>query len=95
MSQSTIARPTPGPWKYSEVKQEHLIHGPEGDCIAWCNGIRADNAANARLIAAAPALLEALEMFSSMKYDRPLAEWINHREAKMRAALAKARGESR
>ena len=51
---------TPGPWIYSEVKGDHVVHGPEGDCITWCNGVRAPNAANARLIAAAPDLLAAL-----------------------------------
>jgi hypothetical protein len=53
-------------------------------------------AANATLWAAAPELYEALEMYSpETKHDRPLVAWIDHRAAKMRAALKKARGESR
>jgi hypothetical protein len=55
-----------------------------------------EDLANALLIAAAPELLEALEMYSSeTKHDRPLSAWILHRDAKTKAALRRVKGEPR
>ena len=50
---------TPGPWKVKEYRQMYSVIGPDmKECV--CTFPPADNAyANARLIAAAPELLEA------------------------------------
>jgi hypothetical protein len=55
-----------------------------------------EDEANGLLLVAAPELYAALEMYSpEVKPDRPLGAWILYRDAKMRAALKKARGETR
>lgn len=97
---------TPGPWKVYERVSNHdsdsWIKGPDGEQIA--SGIGHEDEpqqlANARLIAAAPELLEALQdlvgwgglatlldegIRASVKGDRV---WVN-----ARAVIAKATGE--
>lgn len=62
---------TPGPWKAHpsplDSAQVPCITGPDGwniaTCTHWENHDRPTENANARLIAASPALLEALEKF--------------------------------
>lgn len=76
MTDTTTAH-TAGPWKaignpYSDKARD--IVSPEGDRIAAVNGAAFDNssevASNARLIAAAPDLLEALEDMVHL-FDHP------------------------
>lgn len=58
---------TKGNWKYTQAGHNHWIHGPNGEAIAYIGGqdgvftsVRnVPHKANARLIAAAPDLLEA------------------------------------
>lgn len=93
---------TPGPWSYSKStdgwsytinihQAENAEYTPDWSDVAFCTckgerqGIQE---ANARLIAAAPDLLAALELIME-SYDLNLDE-INA----ARAAIAKARGES-
>ena len=52
-----MIKPTPGPWKKNGTK----IVGPRGSFIADVGDTYADAGANARLIAAAPELLEHLK----------------------------------
>jgi len=58
---------TKGPWTIScdEVKEGRLVYGPDAHLVADCHNIRVrtkeEEQANARLIAAAPELLEALQ----------------------------------
>ena len=90
----TKAKHTPGPW---EVKQfgGPQISGPAGYAVRTMWGalhvddLQGQDAANARLIAAAPDLLEALEELIGD------TEWGCYRATylKARAAIAKARGE--
>jgi hypothetical protein len=62
-------KPTPGPWKAQHridllTRAEAAIYGPDGDMVAMVYGslgLDGDPMATASLIAAAPALLEALE----------------------------------
>ena len=61
MSTKTKTQHTPGPWKLLSPDQ---VRGSEGQWICSCEGGRhreEKDAANARLIAAAPELLSALE----------------------------------
>ena len=76
---------TPGPWGFEESTKT-IRAVPQNYWLAtmdsWDGAV--DHEANARLIAAAPDLLEALEEM--------VDESIN-REVKARAAIAKARGQ--
>lgn len=83
---------TPGPWKVSQNVTRHVI-GPEGGVVAcaeltWTNEI---TEANARLIAAAPELLEALISLERLA-GKPLMHAEQARIAAS-AAIAKATGE--
>jgi len=90
---------TPGPWSYRgslgphsnpHLLGPHVVENTTGIQIAILNGWRSEvSEANARLIAAAPALLEALEGF------------VNHGTCfdkedmdKARAAIKAAKGEA-
>ena len=85
---------TPGPWRLDEGQSSrvYLIDGKDG-AVGELVFAETRNPADARLIAAAPELLEALQEL--MDDDAP---WDGMRWAdacdKARAAIAKARGES-
>lgn len=91
---------TPGPWFITGNMTRYIEASIGGGLIqevASCGPTEADNGygeqqmANARLIAAAPELLEALE------HAVKTAEWDTYGRAslnKARAAIAKARGEA-
>lgn len=94
------AKHTPGPWFSMDDRDGNIRglrgrHGPESVNVVNWNGIsRASSAngqANARLISAAPELLEALEAITAL-YDtdegcRSIPEYTA-----ARAAIAKAKG---
>ena len=88
----TNTQHTPGPWSYSEGTR--TIRGPQNHWLAsmdsWDGAI--DHAANARLIAAAPCLLDALR--GLLDFEPPL---LSAKERKAyaiaRAAIAKATGQ--
>ena len=96
---------TKGPW---EMDAGLNIHGPDNRLVANCGGrsqnfdtekCEAENKANAHLIAAAPELLEALEMMVRQFGPHPREDtegWREEYEAcdSARAAIAKAKGES-
>jgi hypothetical protein len=84
---------TPGPWstdlKIDCGSPHSEILGADGEIVAalWPPSLR--DQANARLIAAAPELLEALEQIARMDYGNPYAS----RCADVaRAAIARATG---
>ena len=83
MKQDKGASFTPGPWEYRELKDgwgifpasvsrkswsdDQVICGGEGDYdLLW---LKEPDEANARLIAAAPELYEALETFANARVD--------------------------
>ena len=85
-----MSKHTPGPW----IADGAQIFTSDTN-VAQANGYRIDRetvAANARLIAAAPELLEALQKIAGNTYD----EWTNGADAARiaRAAIAKATGEN-
>ncbi len=96
---------TPGPWRTSGPSKvvsaisdggDYAILDADGEIIAEAirqvgpSDFRPANA-NARLIAAAPDLLEALEAI--LAEDNPTLATMNERLEAGRAAIAKARGE--
>ena len=76
---------TPGPWHLGYNKHDASIHN--GVTIASVCDDATHWKANARLIAAAPDLLAALELIHSNAGESP--EWIRERIA---PAIAKAKG---
>lgn len=93
---------TPGPWVSSYMPEEcgdYVISGGNGVSVAISIGGTKTEAHNARLIAAAPELLEAAEHCREllMRYEinRVNGEEIaDEAIAKLNAAIARARGES-
>jgi hypothetical protein len=101
---------TPGPWRIFNAGRGRTlsIHGPRGelgtneDCVVnWpgfdsCDKPKRERVANARLIAAAPDLLEALEAFAAAEFGEMDAyrARLSIAAEKARAALTKARGQS-
>lgn len=96
-----VAPATPGPWEIKEFGGPQ-ISGPDGYAVATMWGalsvdeLKGQDLANARLIAAAPDLVEALE--KALKYldgSNPLNVSGGYRNCDLRddlrAALAKAR----
>lgn len=108
---------TPGPWEWTDIlwaAKGHVYVGrpsdfndwngkPKVEVVATCEG--KDAISNARLIAAAPELLEALKMlraaFASFSAEcnpsgksSGVADWklINEAEVKTSSAIAKAEG---
>jgi len=89
---------TPGPWRVSgdEVPECWIIENGEGDFIAQCEDRRGfvslDGIVNARLIAAAPELLEALTVLAdNIEHAFPALASLGPLTA-ARAAIAKATG---
>ena len=83
---------TPGPWSIADTVSDYRISGPDGIGVARTDGISPrrnnceENAANARLIAAAPDLLEAAKEFEGAgDYNDNTVAWH-----KLRAAIDKA-----
>lgn len=89
---------TPGPWEvkrlidkngkpYSTLYECHIDLGP---CMIWAPVGDAEQEANARLIAAAPDLLEACE-----KAMAEFEHWqiYGHCRTRLQEAIKKARGE--
>ncbi len=97
----TNTQHTPGPWEISADKYanfKNAVFGPDELKVADCGSSRltGEVEANARLIAAAPELLEALERAADelkRAQNSNGSQWLVDEEAKARAAIAKAKGE--
>ena len=106
-----MSKHTPGPWEWSDKyrtsdnkRNTWSLLGKDGYGILSCDGdanspqsLGASGEANARLIAAAPELLEALQMARTyMKYPRDASDALvtAHNKAiyAVDAAIAKATG---
>ncbi len=86
---------TPGPWALHEGKT--AVNGADGRLVASCGFLpyrnKWDSEANARLIASAPDLLEALELII---FDIECLEPIKkHHLEEAYEAIAKAKGETK
>jgi hypothetical protein len=79
---------TPGPWK---IGKDTRVIGADSEVVCFGNSANDKNKANARLIAAAPELLEALKEIIGECPDPKLP--YGHRINEIaRAAIAKAQG---
>jgi hypothetical protein len=85
---------TPGPWKFALFE-----HAPNEAFVQWragyaeVHGSRAGREANARLIAAAPDLLAALQALVDLDDGDSPALWAHSGDfERARAAIAKATG---
>jgi hypothetical protein len=94
-----MSKYTPGPWELrNEFGMQGLIYPRQAaNPVASVTGyytLTRQTEANARLIAAAPELLEALELLVSTYFDTSGAHGLNEREIvdKAYAAIAKAKG---
>lgn len=101
MSQS---KHTLSPWHVLDhPNKEYFVYGPDGNLVAncdgWINHTLADKQANARLIAAAPELLEACKgmIETLMGHDAAWEALTIQQKARaitMKEAIKKATGES-
>ena len=110
METSMTDKHTPGPWQAKERTTEPDNHGKYSiynsaeneyiaSCDAYLNGHHdtGKNQANARLIAAAPELLEALEEWSAPYIDYYVGfteSGITERLERTRAAIKAAKGDA-
>lgn len=86
---------TPGPW---HIYKGHGLYVDSSTAGSICKlaekRISEQDEANARLIAASPELLEALESILDSATDgRPLPEWLCERLVPASAAIRKAKGQ--
>ena len=99
-----MSKHTPGPWQTDQAEhdapyQDIRIHAGKGSiCSVWIDDAplhdyNAEQRANARLIAAAPELLEALRTAVDHLEGMPDQEDVAACVVKARAAIAKATGE--
>jgi len=90
-----MSKHTPGPWAYQEDSDAytHIVRGPNNRFICQLNqSTSAEIEANARLIAAAPELLSALQVAELALRERGLRTCGEYKQ--IEAALAKATGEA-
>lgn len=88
---------TPGPWSYvrNPENTRWIIDSAPSHAIACTAGYEPDNEANARLITAAPELLEAAK-WAADNYENININHVDYRvevKRRMDDAIAKARGQ--
>jgi hypothetical protein len=90
-----MSKHTPGPWHTLTVYADHEVRTSESQLVAVVSALRCESEENARLIAAAPDLLEALELCLSIVrlQNGNRHSDINEIIGTARSAIAKATGE--
>ena len=87
---------TPGPWTHegngdiTGIEDNGFGRGPVDVCSVYLRTVKGRTEANARLIAAAPELLAALQMIAG---ELPCIDNLMSDKDIARAAIAKAQGE--
>lgn len=98
-----MSKHTPGPWRKGNANYCHKIFaGDQAIAEVWgstrgrrISARHAEAQSNARLIAAAPEMLDVLKATYTMLFNEGLAEsqpWVNRGLDQIRAAIAKAEG---
>lgn len=85
---------TSGPWKVVQSWYDFMVEGPDGQEIIWQDGpydTPTIKEANARLIAAAPEMLEVLNAWLDQYKDEEYKDCPE--VVQTRAAIAKATGQ--
>ena len=95
---------TPGPWTHegqgdiTGIEDNGFGRGPVDVCSVYLRAVEGRHEANARLIAAAPDLLDALEYVADIDVsgadDSVIRFILAAAQNKARAAIARARGEA-
>ena len=84
---------TPGPWKVSTSAVYDQVNAADESLICFA-AMKENSKANARLIAAAPELFEALERaVEIIQNEYPVDQHADYGVPSMITALAKAKGE--
>lgn len=84
---------TPGPWVV--CKDSAYVDGADGKPVAYCRDPErqpSDMTANAKLIAAAPDMFEALVQYRDDLLRPPVGDSLDRRLRRVDELLAKARG---
>jgi hypothetical protein len=95
-----MSKYTQGPWTSGDDGGHYAVILPDNRIAAYCGEVGAvddeESIANARLIAAAPELLTALDLFANLDKHVNSDLWLINQEYcnQARAAIAKALGES-
>lgn len=91
----TTSQHTIGPWHIG-MKPGPIIYGPKGEQVCDCRGMLPveEIKGNARLIAAAPDLLSALEQIEAVCNGYVANEPAQHAGRIARQAIAKAQGKN-
>ena len=102
MTEHTITAHTQGPWTLNQVHIEGLLQNevvaPDGVLVHSSYNLRPFEEANARLIAAAPEMLEMLKALHDFHHDVSCAvigadTFLKPLYRKTKAVIAKAEGE--
>lgn len=99
MSETLVSKYTLGPWSITDLGKskrgnplDASLNGPNGLPLMFIPFTSSEQVANARLIAAAPELLEACRTaIAQLSSLHPLGE-ISRAETRILAAIAKAEG---
>ena len=90
---------TPGPWTYEQISNNAYVIDENGSAVMLYRNPDDEMKANARLIAAAPELLEALEGMLAIDQENHQRGHDDDDVCKevqtARAAIAKAKGEQK
>jgi hypothetical protein len=86
-----MSKHTPGPWKTVSAYADIEVRTDSDALVAVVTPVRCESAENARLIAAAPDMLAALDFLNQC--STPMTGQQEECWILVRAALAKARGE--
>ena len=100
MNSTETAKHTPGPWRIDRNNSWPIYVSAEsdGEGVAMMDGLLELREANARLIAAAPELLQALEWMQSLflpsgAYQEKFQDQLSMALEKAEAVIRKAKGE--
>jgi len=91
-----MSKHTPGPWSTTKTfGGQILVHTEANFVVAIVRGYKHPYKSNARLIAAAPELLDALQLLIDMDVAYQRGPKVGEAVEYARAAIAKATGEDK